>query len=221
MTRHTYLSPSLITYKGTAFTSHLVDEIAKILLTELQKTQISHRLRLLKNNRNTTIQDYRPEGNLQADDEITIPQDDLYIISWETNLDNFSTHSDLKDNSDDSAADSDQQNAIFTNLDLRSIRLQENTDTAAPEPGNDETNDMDLRSTRPQQDTNSDQAEQPTEDTADPHHRSTRPQNNTDSENDEMTSQSPSKREISIFQISGGRIPSCPMYSTKEMMIQL
>ena len=46
------------------------------------KTQILHRIRLRKYTPNTTLQDTRPEGNLQADDEIIIPQDDLYINSW-------------------------------------------------------------------------------------------------------------------------------------------
>ena len=45
------------------------------------KTQILHRIRLRKDTPNTEITDVRPEGNLQADDEIVIPQDDLYIIS--------------------------------------------------------------------------------------------------------------------------------------------
>ena len=44
------------------------------------KTQILHRIRLRKYIPNTPLQDNRPEGNLQADDEIILPQDDLYII---------------------------------------------------------------------------------------------------------------------------------------------
>ena len=53
------------------------------------KKQILHRIRLRKYTPNTTLQDTRPEGNLQADDEIIIPQDDLYINSWESNFDDF------------------------------------------------------------------------------------------------------------------------------------
>ena len=45
------------------------------------KTQILHRIRLRKCTPKTEIRDVRPEGNLHLDDEIIIPQDDLYIIS--------------------------------------------------------------------------------------------------------------------------------------------
>ena len=44
------------------------------------ETQILHRIRLRKYTPNTEITDVRPEENLQADDEIVVPQDDLYII---------------------------------------------------------------------------------------------------------------------------------------------
>ena len=40
------------------------------------KTQILHRIRLRKYEPNTVLEDIRPEGNLQPDDEIVIPQDD-------------------------------------------------------------------------------------------------------------------------------------------------
>ena len=60
------------------------------------KTQIIHRIRLRKDTPNKELTDVRPEGNLQADGEIVIPQDDLYTISWETEFDNFPSHSDLK-----------------------------------------------------------------------------------------------------------------------------
>ena len=53
------------------------------------KTQILHRIRLTKYTPNTPLQDIRPEGILQADDEVILPQDDLYIISWETNFNDF------------------------------------------------------------------------------------------------------------------------------------
>ena len=71
---------------------------------------------------NTTLQDIRPEGNLQADDEIIIPQDDLYKISWETDCVDFPRNADSKNTSDDSSADSDQQDNLITDLDLPSIR---------------------------------------------------------------------------------------------------
>ena len=53
------------------------------------KTQILHRIRLRKYEPNTDLRDIRPEGNLQQDDEIVIPQDDLYVITWETNFEEF------------------------------------------------------------------------------------------------------------------------------------
>ena len=53
------------------------------------KTQILHRIRLRKYEPNTDLRDIRPEGNLQQDDEIVIPQDDLYVITWETNFGEF------------------------------------------------------------------------------------------------------------------------------------
>ena len=53
------------------------------------KTQILHRIRLRKYEPNTVLQDIRPVGNLQPDDEIIIPQDDLYVITWETNFGEF------------------------------------------------------------------------------------------------------------------------------------
>ena len=76
-------------------------------------------MRLRKYKPKTTPQDIRPEGNLQADDEIIIPQDDLYIISWETVFDHFPTDFDSKNKSDKYSADSNQQDAINTDLDSR------------------------------------------------------------------------------------------------------
>ena len=92
------------------------------------KTQILHRIRLRKYTPNTDIRDVRPEGNLQTDDEITIPQDDLYIISWETEFDDFPPNSEFKNASDDPSMNSDQRDAKITDLDLRSTRHDQNTD---------------------------------------------------------------------------------------------
>ena len=72
------------------------------------KTQNLHRIRLRNYDPNTELRDVPPEGSLQTDDEIVIPQDDLHTISWETTFHDFPTHSDLKDITDDSATDSDQ-----------------------------------------------------------------------------------------------------------------
>ena len=111
------------------------------------KTQILHRIRLRKYTPNATLQDNRPEGNLhnlQADDEIIIPQDDLYIISSETVLDDFPTNDTSKRKSDKFLVDSDQQDAINTDLDLRSNRRDENTDDAATGQRGNEMRDVDL-----------------------------------------------------------------------------
>ena len=104
------------------------------------KTQILHRIRLRKLTPNTEIRDVRPEGNLQADDEIIIPQDDLYNISWETELEDFPLNSETRPAPDNSSMNSDQQDTIVTDLDLRSTRRDENTDDAAPERREHELN---------------------------------------------------------------------------------
>ena len=114
----------------------------------LTKTQILHRIRLRKYTPNTDIRDVRPEGNLQADDEIIIPQDDLYINSWETEFDDFPPNSEFKNASDDPSMNSDQRDAIITDLDLRSTRHDQNTDDAATEQRRDQLNELDPRSTR-------------------------------------------------------------------------
>ena len=50
------------------------------------KTQILHRIRLKKFVPNQPLEDNFREQRLQPDDEIIIPQDDLYVITWETNF---------------------------------------------------------------------------------------------------------------------------------------
>ena len=243
MTRHTYLPTTLITDKGTAFTSHLDDEITKILGIQIKcatakhpqaigklertharenfilrklnsnKTQILHRIRLRKYTPNDTLQDNRPEGNLQADDKIIIPQDDLYIISWETAFDDFPTFDASKSKSDEYLDDSDQQDAIITDLDLRSNRRDEKTDNAASGQRGNEMSDVDLRSTRQQHVTRSADTEQlpelPDAIMADTDLRSTRSQQDTDSEIVEKSSKSRSKvadPEVADFMILEARI---------------
>ena len=51
------------------------------------KTQILHRIRLKKFVPNTPLEDKYSKEKLQPDDEIIIPQDDLYTISWEADFD--------------------------------------------------------------------------------------------------------------------------------------
>ena len=50
------------------------------------KTQILHRISLKKFIPNQPLEDNFREQRLQPDDEIIIPQDDLYVITWETNF---------------------------------------------------------------------------------------------------------------------------------------
>ena len=50
------------------------------------KTQILHRTRLKKFVPNQPLEDNFREQRLQPDEEIVIPQDDLYIITWETDF---------------------------------------------------------------------------------------------------------------------------------------
>ena len=54
------------------------------------KNQILHKIRLRKYEPNTALPDERPEGNLQPVEEIVI-QEDLYVISWETNSGDFAS----------------------------------------------------------------------------------------------------------------------------------
>ena len=80
------------------------------------KTQILHRIRLKKFVPNTPLEDKYFKEKLQSDDEIVIPQDDLYTISWEADFDyqvfeqrrddnQITTNTDdvINDNADDDA----------------------------------------------------------------------------------------------------------------------
>ena len=66
------------------------------------KTQILHRIRLKKFVPNTPLQDIYPGEKLQPDEEIVIPQDDLYTYSWEVNFD-YEFFGTTKDNWSDTA----------------------------------------------------------------------------------------------------------------------
>ena len=52
------------------------------------KTQLLHRIRLKKFVPNALLEDKYDGKNLQPDNEIVIPQDDLYTISWEVDFEN-------------------------------------------------------------------------------------------------------------------------------------
>ena len=102
------------------------------------KTQILHRIRLRKYEPNTDLQDVRPEGNLQPDDEIVIPQDDLYVITWETNFEDFAstrrqpTYEQSTERPEITSGEDtnfDQPDQILTDVDLQSTRHDETEET--------------------------------------------------------------------------------------------
>ena len=88
------------------------------------KTQILHRMILCKYEPNTVLQDIGPEGNLQPADEIIIPQDDLYVITRETNFDT--------DTSNGLVDDTSPPGKTFTDVDFRSTEPHENDDFDSP-----------------------------------------------------------------------------------------
>ena len=125
------------------------------------KTQILHRIRLRKYEPNTALQDIRSEGNLQPD-EIIIPQDDLYVITWETNFGEFPNFSDTNaiptrqdglGNSSNLDSDTITQDEIFTDVDLTSTGPHHEKGARAPDnnltsedlesPGLQENDDFD------------------------------------------------------------------------------
>ena len=113
------------------------------------KTQILHRIRLRKYEPNTVLQDIRPEGNLQPDDGIVIPQDDLYVITWETEFGDFAAPSLQDEVSPDSAYDTPgHTDQHLTDVDLGSTRLDNDTDAAHRQPDR-ETTPTDHRSDSP------------------------------------------------------------------------
>ena len=118
------------------------------------KTQILHRIRLRKYEPNIVLQDVRPEGNLHPDDEIIIPQDDLYVITWEANFGEFPniteentipTRREALDTSNDDVNEARAPDEIFTDVDFKSTGPQEN-DARAPD---EISTDVDLRSAGP------------------------------------------------------------------------
>ena len=106
------------------------------------KTQILHRIRLRKYEPNTVLQDIRPEGNLQPDDEIIIPQDDLYVITWETDFGEF--------------PNSAEKTTIPTNLDHNNTSNSPVSNDRLPD---EIFTDADLGSTGPHQSGDSDRTE--------------------------------------------------------------
>ena len=118
------------------------------------KTQILHRIRLRKYEPNIVLQDVRPEGNLHPEYEIIIPQDDLYVTTWETSFGEFPNSTEANtiptcrkplDTSNDSVNEARAPDEIFTDVDFRSTGPHEN-DARAPD---ENFTDEDLMSTGP------------------------------------------------------------------------
>ena len=93
------------------------------------KTQNIHRIRLRKIELNVPIRDERPEGNLQPDEGIVIPQNDLYVITWETNFGDFQSdhrtqtydqQNERADNGKEAAETVEPPDQILSDVDLRS-----------------------------------------------------------------------------------------------------
>ena len=74
----------------------------KVRRLNTNKTQILHRIRLKKIVPNTPLEDKYTQEKLQPDDEIIIPQDDLYTIAWEADFE-YELSERRKDNWPDTA----------------------------------------------------------------------------------------------------------------------
>ena len=86
---------------------------------------------------------------MQPDDEIVIPQNDLYVITWETNFGDFesgrrnATHELPIERSEimsTAANEAEQPDQILTDVDLRSTR-RETTQATLPDPIMHESDD--------------------------------------------------------------------------------
>ena len=93
------------------------------------KTQKLHRIRLKKFVPNTPLEDKYSKEKLQPDDEIIIPQDDLYTISWEADFDYqvFEPRQDDIPNeelqqADTNASDTNDDYVVYDNADDDAVR---------------------------------------------------------------------------------------------------
>ena len=74
------------------------------------KTQILHRIRLRKFVPNTPIEDSYSDTQLQPDNEIIIPQDDLYSLAWEIDFGNTPFQSEQVQDDSQSANETEHTN---------------------------------------------------------------------------------------------------------------
>ena len=128
------------------------------------KTQILHRIRLKKFVPNTPLEDKYSKEKLQPDDEIVIPQDDLYTISWEADFDyqvfetrrddnqnNTNTDDVINDNADDDA----QRTQPATSREVTITREQTDvTDSPVRDEQQDETERPSTAASRDRQNLN-------------------------------------------------------------------
>ena len=90
------------------------------------ETQILHRIRLKKFVPNQPLEDYFREERLQQDEELVIPQDDLYTITWETTFTpvgyaNVGYEQSVTPNTDFNDADDNEVDYILTNDGLNEV----------------------------------------------------------------------------------------------------
>ena len=95
------------------------------------KTQILHRIRLKKFVPNTPLEDKYAKEKLQPDDEIIIPQDDLYTISWEADFDYHVFEPRRDDNTDEELQTPDSDAGVTTS----DYVIYDNADDNAVRPG--------------------------------------------------------------------------------------
>ena len=95
------------------------------------KTQILHRIRLKKFVPNTSLEDKYAKEKLQPDDEIIIPQDDLYTISWEADFDYHVFEPRRDDNTDEESQTPDSDAGVTTS----DYVIYDNADDNAVRPG--------------------------------------------------------------------------------------
>ena len=95
------------------------------------KTQILHRIRLKKFVPNTPLEDKYAKEKLQPDDEIIIPQDDLYTISWEADFDYHVFEPRRDDNTDEELQTPDSDARVTTS----DYVIYDNADDNAVRPG--------------------------------------------------------------------------------------
>ena len=95
------------------------------------KTQILHRIRLKKIVPNTPLEDNYAKEKLQPDDEIIIPQDDLYTISWEADFDYHVFEPRRDDNTDEESQTPDSDAGVTTS----DYVIYDNADDNAVRPG--------------------------------------------------------------------------------------